>query len=45
MIFIGDTTEEGRENLYVFGILAGANSEALFATTLPVLDVGFAHLF
>lgn len=45
MVFVGDVAKEGRENLHVFGVLAGANGEPFFVAALPVLDVGFAHLF
>ncbi len=45
MVFIGDATQEIREDFDFCGVLTSANVKTFFSATLPVLDVGFTHVF
>ncbi len=45
MVFIGDATQEIREDFDLGGVLTSADGKTFFGATLPVLDVGFAHVF
>ncbi len=44
MVFVGDATEEIRENSNFSRVLASADGEAFFGAALPILDVGLAHI-